>query len=118
MERGLQVMFSNIELFYGLVETFVKDKYDKNGVIEERDIDDAINQFKSMPMFNGEITEEHIKQVKNEITSKMSIRLDLGTLLKVDYKYEKWFLSKKSELDMKYWERYKKYLLKDKSFLQ
>lgn len=109
-------MFSNIELFYGLVETFVKDKYDKNGVIEERDIDDAINQFKSMPMFNGEITEEHIKQVKNEITSKMSIRLDLGTLLKVDYKYEKWFLSKKSELDMKYWERYKKYLLKDKKF--
>lgn len=116
MERSLRVMFSNIELFYNLVETFVKDKYDKNGVIEERDIDEAINQFKSMPMFNGEITEEHIKQVKNEITSKMSIRLDLGTLLNGDYKYEKWFLSKKSELDMKYWERYKKYLLNDKKF--
>ncbi len=109
-------MSSKKDLLYDLVETLVKDKYEKNGVIEERDIAEAINQFKFLPMFNGEITEEDIKQIKNEMTSKMSIRLDLGTLLKINYKYEKWFLSKKSELDMKYWERYKKYLLKDKKF--
>lgn len=109
-------MSSNIELFYNLVETYVKNIYDQKKVIEESDINDGVNQFKDMPMFNGEIREEHIKQIKNEITSKMSIKLDLGTLLKGDYKYEKWFLSKKSELDMKYWERYKKYLLNDKKF--
>ena len=101
-------MSSNIELFYNLVETYVKNIYDQKKVIEESDINDGVNQFKDMPMFNGEIREEHIKQIKNEITSKMSIKLDLGTLLNGDYKYEKWFLSKKSELDMKYWELYKK----------
>ena len=109
-------MSSNIELFYNLVETYVKNIYDQKKVIEESDINDGVNQFKDMPIFNGEIREEHIKQIKNEITSKMSIKLDLGTLLNGDYKYEKWFLSKKSELDMKYWERYKKYLLNDKKF--
>ena len=29
---------------------------------------------------------------------------------------EKWFLARKAQLDMLYWERYKKYLLADKGF--
>lgn len=107
-------MNNNIELLYNLVETIINDKFDRNGFIEENDIDEAIEQIKSMPMFGTNIYSEDIKRLKNEITSKMCIRLTLGTLLKGDYKYKKWFLSKKAELDMKYWDRYKKYLLKDK----
>lgn len=98
--------------FYNLLISLIVGQ----DIVEEKKIDEYINQFKALPMFSTSLTEEDIKSVRNKITSEISIKLDMGTLLKGDYNYKKWFLNKKSELDMKYWERYKKYLLQDKKF--
>lgn len=83
-------------------------------VVDESVIDDKIAELSGLPTF-ASLTKEDIEEVSADIKSKFSIRLTRGVLLE-DKKQEKWFLSRKSSLDMKYWERYRLYLLKDKGF--
>lgn len=82
--------------------------------IEEHIIDARIDEIKGLPLF-GILTQEQIDEVRAAIKADFSIKLDKGVLLE-EKGHEKWFLSKKASLDMKYWERYKKYLLSDKGF--
>lgn len=105
-------MLSEQKKLYGLIISIIADK----NIVGEGEIDDYINQLSSLPMFSEKLNNEDIKVVKNKIMSERAIRLEFGTLLQGDYKYKKWFLNKKSELEMKYWERYKKYLLQEKNF--
>lgn len=87
----------------------------KDGKIyTEQEIDHTIEQFATLPFYNG-ITKEEIQQIKRNIHSKQLIKLDIGTLL-VDTKHKKWFMGVKPELEMKYWDRYKNYLQYDKKF--
>lgn len=82
--------------------------------IEEKAIDDRLDEVKGMPMFAA-LSEEEIKEVSAIIKSEFSIKLDKGVLIE-EQGHERWFLAKKAQLEMKYWERYKKYLLADKGF--
>ena len=82
--------------------------------IEEKAIDDRLDEVKGMPMFAA-LSEEEIKEVSAIIKSEFSIKLDKGVLIE-EQGHERWFFAKKSQLEMKYWERYKKYLLADKGF--
>ena len=82
--------------------------------IEEATIDDKIDEVSGMPTFSSLSTEE-IEEVKASIKSEFSIKLDRGVLIE-EKNHEKWFLARKAQLSMKYWERYKKYLLADKGF--
>lgn len=83
-------------------------------VLEEKSIDERIAEVSGMPTF-ASLTSEEIEEVKANIKSEFSIKLDLGSLIE-EKNHEKWFLARKAQLDMKYWERYKKYLLADKGF--
>lgn len=90
------------------------------GIMEEEDItdvliDEQIDMYRKLPIYK-ELIDEEIKDVRNKILSEQSVRMSLGTLLQEDYNYEKWFLSEKANLDMKYWERYKKYLIHNQGF--
>lgn len=96
--------------FKKMVKAFISDE----ACIQESMIDEKILEIRFMPSFK-ELTDDEIKEVSDEIKSELSIKLDKGTLLE-EKGHEKWFLSKKSQLDMKYWERYKQYLLLDKGF--
>lgn len=82
--------------------------------IEEHSIDARLNEVKEMPMFAA-LSEDEIKEVAATIKSEFSIKLDKGILIE-EQGHERWFLAKKAQLEMKYWERYKKYLLTDKGF--
>lgn len=82
--------------------------------IEEHSIDTRLNEVKGMPMFAA-LSEAEIKEVAATIKSEFSIKLDKGILIE-EQGHERWFLAKKAQLEMKYWERYKKYLLADKGF--
>ncbi|MBR6536089.1 MAG: Z1 domain-containing protein [Lachnospiraceae bacterium] len=82
--------------------------------IEEHSIDTRLNEVKGMPMF-ATLSDEEIKEVATTIKSEFSIKLDKGILIE-EQGHERWFLAKKAQLEMKYWERYKKYLLADKGF--
>ncbi len=85
----------------------------ENG-IDEHFIDEKIDEVKGLPMF-CDLTDEQIEEIRASIKAEFSIRLDTGVLIE-EKGHEKWFLSRKARLDMRYWERYKKYLLADKGF--
>ena len=96
--------------FKDMVTMFVVD----DTCLSEAVIDEKILELKKLPTFSS-MTEEECDEVSADIKSELSIKLDKGTLLQ-EKGHEKWFLSKKAKLDMKYWERYRKYLLKDRGF--
>lgn len=82
--------------------------------LDERDIDEKVKEVSGLPTFVV-LTDAEIEEVKASIKSEFSIKLDTGVLIE-EQGHERWFLTRKAELDMKYWERYKKYLLTDKGF--
>lgn len=82
--------------------------------LQEKIIDDKVREVSGLPTFI-ELTEDQINEVRVAIKAELSIKLDRGALIE-EKGHDKWFLAKKPELEMKYWERYKKYLLADKGF--
>lgn len=96
---------------YKLLISIIVDENIEN----EKDIDENIDQLRMMLKFRN-LDDEEIMHVKNKIKSERSIKLDMGSLIENEEKHEKWFLKAKSELDMKYWDRYKTYLLEDNGF--
>lgn len=82
--------------------------------LEETTIDDKITEVSGIPTFLT-LSLEEIEEVKASIKSEFSIKLDQGVLIE-EKSHEKWFLDRKARLSMRYWERYKKYLLADKGF--
>ena len=80
--------------------------------IEERLIDEKVGEVCGLPTFSN-LSEDEIDEVKASIKAEFSIKLDKGVLIQEEG-HEKWFLARKSKLEMRYWERYKKYLLADK----
>lgn len=96
--------------FHGLVSSFLAGELE----IKEQTIDEKIEELRGLPTFSG-LSDVEVENVRAEIKSEFSIKLDQGSLIQ-EKGHEKWFLDKKPLLDMKYWERYKKYLLNDKGF--
>ena len=86
----------------------------KESDLQEYMVDAKVDEVKGMPTF-ASLTQDEIDEIKRSLKSELSIKLDKGVLIQ-EKGHQKWFLSKKSELDMKYWERYRKYLLADKHF--
>lgn len=96
--------------FHGLVSSFLAGEPE----IKEQIIDEKIAELRCLPTFSN-LSDVEVENVRAEIKSEFSIKLDQGSLIQ-EKGHEKWFLDKKPLLDMKYWERYKKYLLNDKGF--
>ena len=82
--------------------------------LEESQIDEKVMEVSGMPTFAG-LSSDELEEVKQSIKSEISIKLDKGVLIE-EKGHERWFLSRKASLEMKYWERYRKYLLADKGF--
>lgn len=96
--------------FHGLVSSFLAGEPE----IKEQIINEKIAEMRCLPTFSN-LSDVEVENVRAEIKSEFSIKLDQGSLIQ-EKGHEKWFLDKKPLLDMKYWERYKKYLLNDKGF--
>jgi hypothetical protein len=84
----------------------------KEGVLDEKLIDDTITTFASLPMYE-DITEIQIKAVRDQIHTNYRIRLDRGTAI-VSKNHKKWFATRKPTLNLKYWNRFEQYLQNDK----
>ena len=100
------------EKLYSLATSYIV----MQDINEEEKIEKAIDELAQLLSLTEQITELNKKVVKNKIMANRSIKLKLGNLIEGERNYKKWFLNKKSELNMEYWERYKKYLLEDKHF--
>lgn len=93
-----------------LVAVFIANDLD----IEEKTIDEKVNEVSGMPSFVS-LSVEEVDEVRATIKAEFSIKLDKGVLIE-EHGHARWFLAKKALLEMRYWERYKKYLLADKGF--
>ena len=82
--------------------------------LTEQIIDEKIDEVRGLPTFST-LTDREVDEVRADIKSEYSIKLDKGVLIE-EKGHEKWFLAKKASLEMKYWSRYRKYLLADKGF--
>lgn len=96
--------------FKDMVSVFIV----KDDDLTEQAIDEKIDEIRGLPTFS-ELTDDEINEVRAEIKSEYSIKLDRGSLIE-EKGHEKWFLTKKADFDMQYWDRYRKYLLIDKGF--
>ena len=96
--------------FKNMVVAYVVDQENLDDVM----IDQTVDSVRLLPMF-ANLTDEDVNIVRNEIKSELAISLDKGTLIK-EKGHQKWFLDKKRNLEMRYWERYKQYLRLDKKF--
>ena len=86
----------------------------KEEYVDETVVDAKVEELRHLPMF-AVLTENDVEEVKAVIKSEFSIKMDMGVLIE-EKSHEKWFLARKADLDMRYWERYRKYLLSDKGF--
>ena len=99
MRRNV-LMHDNIkEQFYNMLTGALSNVE----MLDESTLDYYIKQFVSIPLFSNVLKDRDIRDIRNKITSEREIKLEMGSLIQVDYAYKKWFLNKKSELDMKYW---------------
>lgn len=78
----------------------------------EAEIESIANKYKLT--IGG--TDEECKQAIKNIHSKMSITLDEGILIKGDTEFVQWYDSRRAELEFKFWNRYKDYLLLKKDW--
>ena len=81
----------------------------------ESEIDTQLQKYKNFPDFATE-DDDFFRNVKATFMSQFAVTLEKGTLIESKKRHKKWFLNKKSELDMKYWNRYREYLLYEKNF--
>lgn len=93
---------------------FVRNYIFSEGILDEVVIDENIDQSSHLPMFSS-LNSDEIDEVRRTIKSELPLRPDRGNLIE-EHGHERWFLSKKSHLNMQYWDRYKTYLLLDKNF--
>jgi len=94
-------------------KNMIKSYLASNEVYDEKEIDRIIRELKLSPLFK-DITESDISLIRKEIHAEYLITLDKGIGIILPYK--PWFMNRKKELSMSYWERYKTYLLNDKGF--
>lgn len=82
--------------------------------LEESVIDEKIGEAQLLPMFHA-LSVDEIKKVRNEIHSEKQILLMRGVAI-VRKNHKKWLATRKASLDLKYWNRFSKYLVDDKGF--
>ena len=102
-------MKESVSNFKKTVIAYIVDKK----ITDEKEIDKVISAMAESPLFK-DLTDADKLLIRNQIHSEYSITLDKGVAIVSEYK--PWFMNRKKELSMKYWDRYKQYLLNDKGF--
>lgn len=82
----------------------------KNEIPDEDEVNNLIEFFEKLTPLNKNEEEEIIK----EIYSRLNVHMDMGSIVK-DF-HKPWYMSAKPNIDGKYWERYRVYLLREKAF--
>lgn len=100
---------SKINTFKNMIIGYLAD----SNITDEKEIDSIIRSIKSLPQFH-DISDNDILTIRKEIHAEYLITLDKGVGIILPYK--PWFINRKKELDMNYWDRYREYLLRDKHF--
>lgn len=77
--------------------------------LDDSKIDDLVDSLREALKNMYEITDEEAEEIKKQIKYECSIKMLEGASVKE--KHKEWFLDRKADLDMKYWNRYRRYLI-------
>lgn len=100
-----------VDKFYKLLISALEEIDD----LTDSKIEEEIAEIRCMPKYS-KMSEIEITEVKNRAMANNKIKMNRGSCIENNYEYKKWFLSRKSEINMKYWDSYRKYLLRTKNF--
>lgn len=67
-------------------------------------------------VFGQELSEGETLQIKNVLSARISVEMDMGTKIVDEATYRPWLAHRKAEIDEYYWNRYREYLLSDKGW--
>lgn len=82
--------------------------------LNENSIEDYLK--KSLSFLNISFDEEELAEARREVTWKYQIRTTPGQSILADYDQDNWYDDRKSEIDSKFWTRYRDYLIDIKHF--
>ena len=95
------------------VDTFIQIDHTENSLDET-----SIEQYltRSIDFFFFFFDTEELAEARREIAWKYQIKTTPGQSILADYSQENWYDDRKSEIDSKFWTRYRNYLIDTKHF--
>lgn len=108
-------MTQDTKTFKRIVQDLL-DKHSAKDSISDTLIDEQVDKtFAAKDVLGLVISEEEKMTVRKELLADNKIRLEPGIAI-VPRTHKKWFIERKQELDLDYWNRFKELLVKDKGF--
>lgn len=108
-------MTEDAKTFKRIVQDLL-DKHSSRDSIIDTEIDEQVNKtYAAKDVLGLEISEQEKLAIRNELLADNKIRLEPGIAI-VPKSHKKWFVERKSDLDLDYWNRFKELLVKDKGF--
>ena len=108
-------MTEDAKTFKRIVQDLL-DKHSARDSMSDTEIDEQVEKtYTAKSVLGLEVSETEKLFVRNELLADNKIRLEPGVAI-VPRTHKKWFVERKSELDLNYWNRFKELLVKDKGF--
>lgn len=109
----MSLNLEKISLLTGFVDKLIQLKQIETS-LDEGIVIDLINQ--AIMISGADYSEEEKEAAKRDITWKYQIFANPGQSILEDYEQDNWYDDRKSEIEPKFWTRYKNYLIDTKHF--
>lgn len=103
-------MNNNVKSFKNMISMYILDQ---DNYFNDAEIDRLIDKMRVNLGTLFKLEDAEIEEIKRQVKFECSIKMMEGASVKE--KHKEWFLNRKADLDMKYWNRYRTYLV-DKGF--
>lgn len=96
---------NNVRAFESIIKGQILHLYKENSITEAQ-----VLELANRSRILVQVSDEEFEQAIKNIHSNMSITMDEGVLIKGDEEYVEWYDSRRAEIELKFWNRYKEYL--------
>lgn len=97
---------NNVKAFESIIKSQILHLYKENSITEAQ-----VLEIANRSRIIIEVSDEEFEQAIKNIHSNMTITMDEGVLIKGDEDYIEWYDSRRAEIELKFWNRYKEYLI-------
>lgn len=111
----MPIDFKKVNNILRAAKSFIEMSEKGDGLTEE-DIDTAIKMAVSVGFKKMDLLPEESEAIKRDLQYQYQIRCTPGQSILNDYEQENWYDGAKSDIDPKFWNRYKDYLIDVKHF--
>lgn len=97
---------NNVKAFESIIKSQILHLYKETSITEAQ-----VLEIANRSRIIIEVSDEEFEQAIKNIHSNMSITMDEGVLIKGDEEFVEWYDSRRAEIELKFWSRYKEYLI-------